>query len=120
MADTSKFQLDEDVVDALKGELKTIHDNSYGASSESISVHMVEDVLIVFLDGLHLQRSEEFMIDKGHDDAVLNVRAAFQRAIEPTFRAAVERATGREVVSFASTTNLDPPYSVEIFRLAPS
>ena len=38
-------------------------------------------------------------------------------AIETTFRAAVERATGRRVVSFASVIKLDPNYSVEIFRL---
>jgi hypothetical protein len=42
----------------------------------------------------------------------------YQQAIETTFRAAVERATGRRVVSFASITKLSPHYVVEVFRLA--
>jgi uncharacterized protein YbcI len=119
MAGTPEFELHQDVLDALKNELRAIHEASYGVGADSVSVHMLDDLLVVFLDGLHLQRSEEFMIDKGHDEAVLNVRSAYQRAIEPTFRAAVERIIGREVISFVSTTKLDPTYAVEIFRLAP-
>ena len=114
-----RFELSEASLAALKKELRAIHEDSYGTSVDSITVHLLEDVVIVFLDGLHLQRSEEFMIDRGGADAVLNVRTAFQSAIEPTFKAAVERIIGRKVVSFASTMKLDPPYSVEIFRLQP-
>ncbi len=50
---------------------------------------------------------------------MIEVRARYQQAIETTFRAAVERATGRRVVSFVSVTKLDPNYIVEIFPLAP-
>ena len=50
---------------------------------------------------------------------VLNTRAAYQEAIQSTYQAAVERATGRRVISFVSATKLEPPFSVEIFRLAP-
>ena len=43
-----------------------------------------------------------------------------EQAIETTFRSAVERATGRRVVSFASATKLAPNYVVEVFRLGPA
>jgi hypothetical protein len=33
--------------------------------------------------------------------------------------AIVERATGRTVVSFVSHMNIDPLYSVELFRMRP-
>lgn len=50
---------------------------------------------------------------------MVEVRSRYQQAIEATFRAAVERATGRTVVSFVSATRLDPHWSIEVFRLAP-
>ncbi|MBD0283583.1 MAG: hypothetical protein ICV69_15535 [Thermoleophilaceae bacterium] len=59
------------------------------------------------------------MIDAGRGDAVVQIRMEYQQAIEATFRAAVERATGRRVFSFASVTKLSPAYVVEIFRLGP-
>jgi uncharacterized protein YbcI len=73
----------------------------------------------VLLDDLELLPSEEFMVDAGEADSVLEVRARYQRAIEATFCSAVERATGRRVISFASNTKLDPNYGIEIFRLGP-
>jgi hypothetical protein len=50
---------------------------------------------------------------------VLNLRSKYQQAIETTFSAAVERATGRRVIAFASHTVLHPHFAVEIFRLEP-
>ena len=44
--------------------------------------------------------------------------ARYEAAIETTFQAAVERATGRRVVSFVSATKLSPNYAVEIFHAA--
>jgi hypothetical protein len=52
---------------------------------------------------------------------VRELREQFQQAIGSTFSAAVERATGRRVIGFASHAQLDEPrFSVEIFRLEPS
>jgi hypothetical protein len=49
-----------------------------------------------------------------------HVRRQYQKAIEPTFRAAAERATGRAVRAFSSHVELaDEPFIVEIFRLEP-
>ncbi len=59
------------------------------------------------------------MIDAGRGDAVVQIRMEYQQAIEATCRAAVERASGRRVVSFASVTKLSPAYVVEIFRFGP-
>ena len=80
---------------------------------------MVDDAVVVFLDGLSFHPSERFLIEKGEGEMVLRTRSAYEDAIQATFQAAVERATGRRVTSFASATKLDPPYSVEVFRLAP-
>jgi len=68
--------------------------------------------------GSSFERNEQFLIDKGRSDLVLATRSGFQQSIEATFRAAVERATGRAVTAFLSSTHLDPLFSAEIFRLA--
>lgn len=60
-----------------------------------------------------------FDLDLVHvlDDTVV---VLLQKAIEPTFRAAVERATGRRVIGFASHIQLEEPrFMAEIFRLEP-
>jgi uncharacterized protein YbcI len=109
----------DEVQEALATELLQIHRDSYGTGAGSATALFARDAVIVFLDDLELQRSEQFMIGAGEGQAVLDVRNHYQQAIEATFRAAVERATGRRVISFVSATKLDPNYAVEVFRLGP-
>jgi uncharacterized protein YbcI len=105
---------------ALGEELLRIHEESYGKSARTSRVYIHDDVVFCMLDDLELMRNEEFLIGAGHEEAVLSIRSQYQQAIRATFSAAVERATGRRVISFASITGLDPNYVVEIFRLGPS
>jgi uncharacterized protein YbcI len=109
-----------EIADAIAAELLHIHRESYGRAAERATSHLVGDTLIVILDGLELLPNEEFLVENGRDDVVEQLRTQYQRAIEPTFRAAVERALRRRVVAFSSHAHLDQPrYAVEIFRLAP-
>lgn len=103
----------------LADELLRLHTESYGKGAEAARVHLIDDLVVCLLDGVELLPNERFLIESGEEQGVLEVRARYQQAIESTFSAAVERATGRRVVSFTSQTKLDPDYSVEIFRLAP-
>lgn len=57
------------------------------------------------------------MLQSGREDSVAETRASFQGAISATFKAIVERATGRTVTSFLSNTSVGSLYSVEVFRL---
>lgn len=102
---------------ALGDELMRIHQESYGKGAESARIYIHDDVVFALLDRIELLPNEEFLIDAGQASAVTEVRGRYQQAIETSFRAAVERHTGRRVISFASTTALDPNYVVEIFRL---
>jgi uncharacterized protein YbcI len=110
----------QDVEVAIATELIGILEDSYGTGAGAARAHVHDDSVVVFFDDLKLQRSEEFLISAGEGRAVTDVRTHYQQAIETTFRAAVERATGRRVISFASITKLDPHYAVEIFRLGPA
>lgn len=107
----------DEALSGLGSELLRIHEESYGASARQVRVHLLADTVVCFLDELQLMPSEEFLIGAGRSRAVIELRNEFQQAIEATFRAAVERATGRRVESFVSVTKLAPNYAVEIFRL---
>ena len=99
-------------------EVLRVHESSYGASAGKVTVHVLDDAVFVFLDGLELSLFEVTLLDAGHVNAITEQRAAFQQAIGATFQAIVERATGRRVTSFLSNTSVANRYSVEIFRLA--
>ena len=107
------------VGDAISRELMRIHEETYGKGAGHASTLISEDLVVVMLDDIELQHNEQFLVGAGEAQAVIEVRGRYQQAIETTFRAAVERETGRRVISFASITKLDPNYIVEIFRLAP-
>jgi uncharacterized protein YbcI len=108
------------VADEIRRDIVAIHRDSYGRSADSANAHVLGDLVVVVLEGLDLLPNEEFMIRNGKSDAVVTLRRNFQQAIEPTFRAAVERATGRNVIGFASHVQLEEdPFAVEIFRLGP-
>ena len=109
----------DQIADAIANELLRIHEETYGKGAVRATALLNEDAVVVFLDDLELLNSEEFLIGAGEQQAVIDVRGRYQQAIETTFRAAVERATGRRVTSFVSATKLSPNYVVEIFRLAP-
>jgi hypothetical protein len=102
----------------LAEELLQIHIQSYGRGAASARVYCHDDLVVALLDDLQLLPNEEFLIANGQQEGVVELRGRFQQAIETTFRAAVERVTGRVTTSFASITRLgNPNYAVEVFRL---
>jgi uncharacterized protein YbcI len=109
------------VADEICRDLLAIHRDSYGRAATHAEALVLRDTVVVILDGLELLPNEEFLIGEGQAEAVGKVRTQFQQAIGPTFCAAVERATGRQVIGFASHIQIEEPrFMAEIFRLAPS
>lgn len=95
-----------------------IHEESYGKGARRTETFVGDDWVIVVLDDIELLPNENFLVERGEHELVTRVRTQYQVAVRANFSAAVERATGRTVIGFASTTTLaDPPFSVEIFRL---
>jgi uncharacterized protein YbcI len=108
----------QEVEDEISEEILRIHEESYGAGAESAQTYMGGDFVIVVLDNPVLLPNEQFLVDNGKHETVAQVRTQYQLAIQASFRAAIERATGRNVVAFASTTAVgDPKFVAEIFKL---
>jgi len=108
----------QEVRDEISREILRIHEESYGSGSEHAHTYVGNGYVIVVLDDLELLPNEKFLIENGKHETVTQVRTRYQEAIKTSFTAAIERATGRNVIGFASTTSLDdPPFVAEIFRL---
>lgn len=107
-----------EVESAIADELLKVHVESYGAGAERIDVHIRDDMVVAVIDVI-LTPAERTLLDAGEVEAVKVTRESFQQAIAPTFRAIVERATGRRVDAFLSAMSIEPVYSIEYFRLGP-
>jgi uncharacterized protein YbcI len=99
-------------------EILRVHQDSYGTGAGKVTVHILDDAVFVLLDELELSAIERTLLENGREDSIAETRASFQVAIATTFKAIVERATGRTVTSFLSNTSVGSLYSVEVFRLA--
>ena len=109
----------QQVKDEIAREIARVHAESYGEAATNVEVSLHESFVAVVMD-VDLSRAEQVLVDAGDLGAVRNGREAFQAVIGDTFRAIVERATGRRVDGFASRMVIGerPPWAVELFRLA--
>jgi uncharacterized protein YbcI len=108
----------QQVRDAIASEIMRIHEEAYGRGAASAEALVSDQWVIVVLDGLELLPNESFLVESGRQDVVLQVRSQYQQAIRSSFSAAIERATGRRVIGFASTTSIeDPLFMAEVFKL---
>ena len=108
----------ERIEEEIRHEILALHIDSYGRGAETTKVYLLEDLVVVLLEGLELQPNEAFMVENGHREAVISTRHQFQQAIGAQFVAIVERATGRRVNGFTSHVEVNgQPYAIEVFRL---
>jgi uncharacterized protein YbcI len=107
--------------DEICREILAIELDSYGRGATNVRAHVLDDdLVVVLLDGLKLQPSEEFLVEEGREQDVIAVRNQFEQAIAASFKGAVERATGRRVVGFTSQEQVsEPRFAIEVFRLEP-
>jgi uncharacterized protein YbcI len=107
-----------EVRDEVAREVLRIYEESYGTGAANAETLVGENWVIVVLDGLELLPNEKFLVENGQQETVMEVRTRYQHAIRSSFSAAVERATGRTVVGFASTTSIEEPrFMAEVFKL---
>lgn len=108
----------QEVRDEIAREILRIYEESYETGAASAEALVSEHWVIVLLDSLKLLPNEKLLVENGKQDTVMQVRIQYQHAIRSSLSAAIERATGRTVVGFASTTSIDEPrFMAEVFRL---
>jgi len=108
----------EQVHEEIGREIMRIHEESYGKGARRAVVVVQGDWVVVVLDEIELLPNEKFLLEKGKGDTVTQVRAQYQLAVQSSFSAAIERATGRTVIGFTSATSIEEPrFVVETFKL---
>lgn len=78
---------------------------------------IVDDCFVLCVLEEGLTRNEQTLIASGQQELVAAYRARFNQAVDPIAREALERLTGRQVVSHHSQLVLDPARTFEIFEL---
>ena len=79
----------------------------------------VDGDLAICVLQLGLSRAVAVLVAHGHEDSVRDQRDAFEHALAPTLSAVVERAIGRTVTTFSSTTQLAPSLTLLTFTFVP-
>jgi uncharacterized protein YbcI len=95
-----------------------IHADHYGKGATQAKTYVFDDLIVTVLRDV-LTVAERTLIGVDRADTVRDVRASFQFGLEATFRAAVERLTGRRVLSFMSQVDPERGLGVELFLLQP-
>ena len=104
----------------ISDEIAAIHRESYGETVESIQTYIHDDAVVCVLDITLLVHERTLLDHDRGEDSIRQVRREFQEAIAPASTAAIEHTTGRRVIGSLSETHIDPPFSVEFFRLSPT
>ena len=74
-----------------------------------------DSVFVILQDTM--TRGERTLVGNGEEDAVLDLRRRWQRAMREDLSNEVERLTGRSVIGFMSDNHIDPDLGAEIFIL---
>jgi uncharacterized protein YbcI len=104
---------------AISNAILGLHREHYGRGAGRARTIMQGDFVVCFLEDIYVP-VERTLIQAGRWDQVRATRLAFQDALEPDYRAIVEKHTGRKVTAFFSQVSHDPDMALEGFVLAPS
>jgi uncharacterized protein YbcI len=89
----------------------------YGRGPTRAKSYLLDDAYVVTVLRDTLTTVERTLADTGHGDQVRAVRLTFQEAMAETFKAVVEEALGRPVVSYHSQLLIDADMGFELFVL---
>jgi uncharacterized protein YbcI len=88
----------------------------YGKGPTKAKTFLNDNYVFCVMEG-GLTRNEETLIERGHEDLVRTYRLRFQEAMEGPTVEAIQRITGRSVISYHSQIVFNPERAFEIFVL---
>jgi uncharacterized protein YbcI len=96
-----------------------LHERYHHRAPVTAKTLLLDDELLVCVLGGVYTDVEKTIIEIQRAPIVQETRSAFQSAMQNKFIAAVERLSGREVLTFISNHHVGPDLEVEVFILAP-
>jgi len=106
---------DRSAAQAISFDVASIHAAGYECAVERISTIFEADSVTCELY-IVLSPAEQLLLEDRRA-AVREERESFDRTLEPAWKAAVERATGRRVTAFLTKTRLCPHVTLLVFIL---
>jgi uncharacterized protein YbcI len=113
-----RTQMDGAMRSAISQAIVRIHADHYGKGATQAKTYAWDDLVVTVLRDV-LTTAERTLIEVDKAETVRSVRTTFQFTMEATFRAAIERLTGRRVLSFMSQVDPQNGLGVEVFVLEP-
>jgi uncharacterized protein YbcI len=104
---------------AVTEAMVAFHQRYYHRAPASARTLLLGDEMLICVLGGVYTDVEMTMIELQRGGVVKETRSAFQNALEHKFIAAVERLSGREVLTFISTHHVGPDMEIELFMLDP-
>jgi uncharacterized protein YbcI len=102
---------------AVSDAMIALHERYYHRRPGVTTTRLLgEDLLACVMGGVYTD-VEKTLIELDRSHQVRDSRSAFQRAMEHRFTEAVERLSGRTVLTFISTHHVGPDMEVELFFL---
>jgi uncharacterized protein YbcI len=98
-------------------EIVRLYSEYYGRGPTGAKSYLLDDAYVVTVLRATLTTVERTLADAGHGDQVRAVRLTFQQALAETFKAVVEEALSRHVVSYHSQLLIDADIGFEMFVL---
>jgi uncharacterized protein YbcI len=95
----------------------SLHSRYYGRGPTKAKVYAEDDLVVVVLEETFTP-AERTLIERGQSGGIQEIRRNFQMIMADQFKALVEQASGREVRSFTSETDIENDIAVEVFLLA--
>jgi uncharacterized protein YbcI len=95
----------------------SLHSRYYGRGPTKAKVYAEDDLVVVVLEETFTP-AERTLIERGQSGGIQEIRRNFQTIMADQFKALVEQASGREVRSFISETDIENDIAVELFLLA--
>jgi uncharacterized protein YbcI len=109
----------DELLAAVTETMVAFHERYYHRRPVSAKTLMLDgDLLACVLGGVYTE-VEKTMIELQRATVVRDVRSAFQNAMEHRLIAAVERLSGRSVLTFMSDHHVGPDIEIELFMLTP-
>lgn len=101
---------------AISRELVRITARSYGRGADEAKSYQCDDFVFSVLKG-GLTPVERNLLDHGEGTLVRDVRVRFQQLNRDLFQGAIERVTGRRVLTYHSQVLFAPDHVIEMFLL---
>jgi uncharacterized protein YbcI len=109
----------DELLAAVTASMVAFHERYYHRKPVSAKTLLLGDELLACVLGGVYTEVEKTMIELQRETTVRDTRSAFQNAMEHRLIAAVERLSGRTVLTFMSDHHVGPDIEIELFMLTP-